>query len=283
MNVQSSVTKNHITPPDVFDYLDFRDYLGDFVKYKKSQNFSYSYSQFARHMGVSRSYFGLLLKGKRRLSENKLPLIMQICHLVPVERAYLTALVKWNQAEDEQLKEKCWEVLRASIPKDYVHVLEGSENNMMAHWFVLGLYTLMELKSFKLDVDWIYHKFFGQVSKVEIEAAIKDLEANGFIEVKNGKVSLTRKETLFARNTPRNVIQNFHVHNIKLGELAVRKVEPEKRDVSTCSIALKEENVAYIKKRIKELREEIVDLSMSIEDPEKVYQLNIQFFPLGDE
>ncbi len=59
--------------PSIYLYLDYRDYLSDFMSWKRSRQSGYSQRVFAKMAGYSSSgYFSEVLKKKRNLSESYL-------------------------------------------------------------------------------------------------------------------------------------------------------------------------------------------------------------------
>ena len=63
--------------PNIYNFLDFRDYLTEFKKSASQQN-DFSHRQFAKQLGMSQGFFQNLLSERRGLSENGLLAILAI-------------------------------------------------------------------------------------------------------------------------------------------------------------------------------------------------------------
>jgi len=59
--------------PNIYDYVNYRDFLRDFYREKKTENPSFSYQQFARSAGFgSKSFLPHVIEGKKNLSDDSL-------------------------------------------------------------------------------------------------------------------------------------------------------------------------------------------------------------------
>jgi uncharacterized protein (TIGR02147 family) len=55
----------------------------------------------------------------------------------------------------------------------------------------------------------------------------------------------------------------------------------EEREISATSMAIKFERMPKIKKEMRAFRKKIMEIAAQDPDPERVYQMNIQFFPMS--
>jgi uncharacterized protein (TIGR02147 family) len=70
-------------------------------------------------------------------------------------------------------------------------------------------------------------------------------------------------------------------HSPEAGGAAVDQVPPDQRDISALTVCVRAASLADLKDRIHRFREEMLQRCDSETDPERVYQLCIQFFPLS--
>ena len=61
------------------------------------------------------------------------------------------------------------------------------------------------------------------------------------------------------------------------------KISTRHRDVSTLTLGVKRERIAQLKDKIREFRQEILQMVSVDTEPEEVVQLNMQFFPVTKE
>src|SRR5262245_2941178 len=89
-----------ILKPNIFDYLNYRKFLGDFYTINKQNDPSFSLRSFSRRAGLkSYNYLKLVSDGKRRLSESMLPEFVKGLKLNTTEEAYMRELLHLDRCE----------------------------------------------------------------------------------------------------------------------------------------------------------------------------------------
>jgi uncharacterized protein (TIGR02147 family) len=68
---------------------------------------------------------------------------------------------------------------------------------------------------------------------------------------------------------------------LDLAREAYDRCSPAERLMSSTTLAVSEAGVDLFKKKIRQFRSELLELSRVEEKPERVYQLNVNFFPLS--
>jgi uncharacterized protein (TIGR02147 family) len=77
------------------------------------------------------------------------------------------------------------------------------------------------------------------------------------------------------------VVPAYHRQMIERAGVAVDDVPPDERDISALTVCIKASTLSDLKQKIHRFREEMLHRSDSDEQPERVYQLCIQLFPLS--
>ena len=85
--------------PNIFNYLDFRKYLGDVYDYRHSRNRKYTKTTVCIELGIpnTRSYFNAVLRG-RIVSKTKTEDFIRIFGLGKDEATYFRIMVNYQQA-----------------------------------------------------------------------------------------------------------------------------------------------------------------------------------------
>jgi uncharacterized protein (TIGR02147 family) len=65
-----------------------------------------------------------------------------------------------------------------------------------------------------------------------------------------------------------------------LAKQALMTISVEEREISATSMAIAPERMPKIKKEIRNFRKKIMDLAAQDPEPERVYQLSLQLFPM---
>jgi uncharacterized protein (TIGR02147 family) len=67
---------------------------------------------------------------------------------------------------------------------------------------------------------------------------------------------------------------------MRLAIESLHRHEPEKRNISTVTITIAEHNLDRINEIIAQFRESLLQMARDEQHADKVYQLNVQLFPL---
>jgi len=270
--------------PDIFNFMDYRKFLKAYYQYQKNLNSNFSYTIFARKVGLSRSFLHHVINYQGILQEDKALKLAHACKFNQWESDFFLALVMWNQSKDEKMQKLYWERMMGLSPKEDFYSLQGNEEKVITHWFSLALLELVTIKGFVNDVDWMAQKFGNKVSPQEIQETLDLLLIVGLLQFKNKRLVKTKKTVVAKRmgKIPPSILREYHKKNIPLGIEAIDSVDPSLREISTMSIAIEKKKIALLKNKIKNFRAEILEYVDACSKPEEVYQLNIQFFPLDN-
>ena len=99
---------------NLFDYEDYRQYLGDFFEGKKEQNPSYSWQVFSDKAGFgNKSFVRRVIKKERSLSKTSAYKISQAIGHSKKEAEYFENLIFYNQAENLKERDHYYDMLLA--------------------------------------------------------------------------------------------------------------------------------------------------------------------------
>ena len=68
---------------------------------------------------------------------------------------------------------------------------------------------------------------------------------------------------------------------MELAREALYSVPKTHRDISTLTLSISEQGLQHIKEKIKDCRRELLEIAKADENADRVYQLNLQLFPLS--
>lgn len=269
--------------PSIFEYSDYRQYLADYYLSRKASNPRYSHRVFAKQAGLSSpSHLLMIIKGSRNLSLKTIPKFADGLKLNSKEKKYFELIVLFNQAEDLQMKAKYFsEILSLKGSLKGLHNLEKEKFDFLSKWYVVAIYVLIDLKDFKPYPDWIAKRFGGLITVAQAKEALENLEKLGMIEKDSimGFRQVSGAVTV-ADDTRSVAVFNYHQSMIRLASEALRANQQSLREMNGATIAIPADRLPEIKERIRAFRKEINQLASSFPDPDQVYQLNIQLFPL---
>lgn len=267
----------------LFEYLDARKLIADYISDLKEQTQGrVSFRSFSKQAGFkSPNYVQLIIQGKRSLSNDGIINIANVMKLNKEEKEFFTTLVQFTQADDSETKSYYFRLLTSFKQFSKAHKITKDQFEYFSKWYNVAIREFVNLKHFEMDYDLISKSLTPEVPSKEVKQSIDLLERLGFIEkTSSNKWQLTKRQIEISSDFSSTMIKNFHNEMILLSKESL-KSPPEMRHVSAITMAISEEEFNEIRKRLSQFYNEIQNyLSSSTTQPDRVYQLNQQFFEI---
>jgi hypothetical protein len=229
------------TGPDIFEYMDYRKFLGDFFEHKKSVNKHFSHRLFARKAGLtSCGYFSEVVGGARNISRNKVGNFALGLELGEREKVYLKRLVAFNHAKTSQAKQALYESLVKAMP----------------------------IKAQQLRMGQM--EYFSKWYYVAVREALVICEVGDAYE----ELASRRDES-----SPLHV-RAFQGEMIAKARQALETIPQPHRDISAVTMSISGEGMERLKGAIAGFRKVVPEIVQSDKGEDRVVQLNVQVFPL---
>ena len=273
------LTMDHEKP--VYDYLDYRDFLKDRYTSLKRIDKKYSQRFFMQKLGIrSTGFFAEVLSGKRNLNHRNVLQFAEILKLDHDESEYFENLVNLNQARSIQEKDH-WLVRMMECSKVNPKILNRDVYEYFSKWYVAAIRELLFFYKQPVDPGEIANRLCPPISSDEAEKAIELLVRLELIE-KLPDGSYKQKDTIISTGTLLHSIEiaNYQLQNIELAKKALDTVAMAKRDISTLTMSISPDAFNEIKEILKKAKQDIIKVTQRDSGEDRVYQLNMQFFPL---
>ncbi len=269
--------------PTIFEYEDYRIYLDDMYHYLKLNLKPFSFRYFSRRAGfASPNFLKLVIEGKRNISLDSIPRFSQALKLTKVESEFFFHLVQFNQAKSPSEKSNCANRLLSSRGFQKIHPLKQAEYAYYANWYYIPVRELIAFKNFKENPHWISQTVFPAITPEQAKQALKDLETLGLI-IRNSDGQLTQTQRTVT--TPNEVSSSSIVryHKDMMGKAAdsIDSVPRDRREISAACVPVSKETALKIKKMIQDFRQEILAIAHEDQNPQTIYQINMQLFPVS--
>mgnify|MGYP000918236549 FL=1 len=269
--------------PSVYEYTDYRAFLRDHFAASKVAKPFYSHRYFARKAGFATSNFvKLVMDGKRNLGPQALEGVVKALQLGRDEAAFFGDLVALDQAESLADRNRAFDRVAANRRFRQARKLEGPLFEYLRHWYFPAVRELSARVDFVEDPRWIAQQILPAITTKQAKSALETLERLGLL-VRDEKGRLTRGEpSLTTGHEVRSVVvPAYHRQMIERAGGSVDRVPPEERDVSALTVCIKQQSLEELKQRIRRFREDLLELCDRESEPERVYQLCVQLFPLS--
>lgn len=270
---------------NVFDYLDYREFLRAFYAEHKAKDYGFSYRAFSRRAGLrSTNYLKLVMDGERNITPEMAEQFARGCGLEEREADYFCELVAFNQSQSTSEKNRCHERLMRFRQYRAIHKLDAAQATYHANWYLPAIRELATRPDFRSDPKWIARTLKPRISPREAEKALDVLLELGLL-VKNSEGHLVQSDSLVTTGPGPlgHHIVNYHRAMMERAAAALDEVPREEREISSLTLCVSQDVLLELKERIREFRRELLQVAELAGTPERVVQLNFQLFPLSEK
>jgi uncharacterized protein (TIGR02147 family) len=270
----------------IYDYTDYRTFLRDRFAQLKAKNPSFSYRAFNRMAGVkSSSFLKLVIDGKRNLADDGIRMIAEGFRLSEPDRRYFECLVKFNQADTHEEKDRHFRELVKNKKFLAAKPLTAAQYKLFSHWYYVAFLEMIRIPSDEpRTLAWIQRRINPPVGLRELKKAVRDLKHLDLIE-EDPVDGFRRKDSMLTTEDEVKSISvaNFHVQMSELAKRAVTEERAKEREFSTLTVVTSEKSFQRAKQEIREFRKKLHSiLEQEAEGPKTfVGHLNLQLFKLS--
>ena len=269
---------------NIYDYLDYREFVSDRVDHIRDTNPNFSYRYFNKKSGFkSPNHLKQIIDGGKNLGRKGMYGICKGLGLSEKEARFFESLVHFNQAKNFEDKEKHYNELIGRYPAKHPKFLESKFYKIFTHWYYVAILELIRLENFKENAHWISRMLKPNVPVIMVRAAFGDLIEMGLI-VRNESGKLERTEKMIA--TPEAIrdiaVKRFKHQLCNLAQASIEKDRHFDKENATLTMALSEETFKKIKKKMQDFKDEIRTLVEECESENRtsVAHMNLQMFKL---
>ncbi len=267
---------------NIYDYFDYRKYIKDYYEMKKKDHAYFSFRFMGQKLQIDPGYLVKVMQGKYHLSQKTIPLVAALFKLSEKESAYFETLVHFGKAKSNEETKIFFEKL-LSFKDVRVKRLESYQFEFYQRWYYSAIRSLLGFYDFTGDFNELANLLSPPISVKEAKNAINLLEKTGLIEQQSdGKYNLKNTMITSGEDWKSIAIRQFQKETILLAAESIDRHDKSIRDISTVTIAVSQNDIEEIKAMAKEFRASILKFAEDCTEPQRVYQLNIQFIPLTE-
>ncbi|HXK20224.1 MAG TPA: DUF4423 domain-containing protein, partial [Polyangiaceae bacterium] len=162
------------------------------------------------------------------------------------------------------------------------HQLVGEQTAYHAHWYMPAVRELVSLPEFREDPRWIAAILEPPISEQKAAEALDTLCRLGLlVRDKRGKLGQAQALVSTGPGPLSHQIFVYHQGMLDLAKRALDHLPRDERDISSVTLSVTEATLVLLKQRVREFRQELLQLAELESAPERVVQLNFQIFPLS--
>ena len=267
----------------IFDYLDYREFLRDFYLEQKRKHSYFTFRFIAQKTDIDPAHIARVFQLKRHLSEKSLSSFIHLCKFGEEEKKYFDRLVAFNTARTERQARQAFEAL-LSLSGVKTNVLKPDQYVFYTKWYYTAVRALIAMRSFKIkDSAAIARMLSPPVSVKEAREALQLLLKLGIVYADPDGILHSSDIHITSGKKWRSLaVKTFQAETIRLAGESLDRHPKEVRDISTVTIGIKRDRMVEMRERIADFRKSIMHLAEEDQEPDDVFQLNIQLFPLTD-
>jgi uncharacterized protein (TIGR02147 family) len=273
--------------PNIFNYQDYRQFLGDFYEEKKSQSTSFSYQNFSQKAGFSsKSFMFNVIKGKKDLSRTSVVKLSIAMNFSKTESAYFENLVYFNQATNFTERNFYLEKLNAIHPvtteASVARNLRMDQYEFYSQWYHVVVRSLIDLYPTITDPQTIAKMITPPVNAKQVQKSIELLLRLGLVQMKeNGTYTISSKTLSTGKDIHSQAVQQFHLTSMELASKALQELPSNKRNFSGMTLGISQDAYEQICLEIGAFKNKILTIAENDKKSDSVYQLNFQMYPLS--
>lgn len=300
----SPLAKNSALPrtlpqaPSLGMYTDFRQYLKDVYSHRRLTEStgvrSYSYSAFSAAADIkSPNYLKLIIEGRRNLSDDMTARFGRALRLQKGELEEFRALVHYGQATEPIERNRFLKELADIRARQAFATGEMSQQawEKIPSWMGWVLYAMADQEGVSFAPDELYRVMRAKTSPEDVRNELKRLIVNGDLkrlpsDDGNGPIVKGRDIIDAPQELPVEMIRKLQAELIYLGIESLFRDSPKEREFGAMTIAMTPAEFEQVRFELRQVRKRIQkDLKMNREagKGERVYQMNIQLFPVTDK
>ena len=265
---------------DIYRYLDYHQWLSAAFARRKAEKPSFSHRNLASRLGLKSScYILYVMQGKRKLTEEMAVRLAEVFRLKKRETEYFLQLLRYAHAKSAQEKQFQYERL-VSMRRGSVKTVAPDLYRFYEKWYYPVIREAIALKPFSGDYEALSSMVVPAVSSADAEAAITVLCELGLLyRDENGMYHKKNRVISTGEQWESAVIHAHQRELLSLGARALEELPRKERDISHLMITASEKTMELVRKRVAELRAELLEVADSEEHPDRVLQCTFSVFP----
>jgi uncharacterized protein (TIGR02147 family) len=266
---------------NIFDYLEYREYLRDYYQEQKRTKPFFSYRFIGNRVGMDSSFVIKVLQSGLHISPKKIESFIKLLNLNESEAEYFETLVHFCRAKTQRQRAAYFDKLFA-ISNVKAHSLEAHHYEFFRKWYYSAVWAIINCSPFYGDFTELAGRCLPPIRVWDAKRAIKLLERVGLIKKeKDGAFHTTDANLTTGQKWQSPAIEGFQREMVRLAGESLERFGKDERDLSTVTLCVDEKAMPEIREHIRQFRSSLVKLVNSHGGAGKVYQLNVQLFPLS--
>lgn len=260
---------------------NYRDTLKEYLLIKKEINPDYSLRSFARDLDMPSSNLSNVLKGIQGLSKTSATKIVEKLRIEGEEKDLFVDSVLALDARSNKEKILARGRLNKRTQDPSKRIIQEDYFKLISEWYYFTILELITLKEFNSEHSWIAENL--EIEESLVDSAMERLVRLNLITKVNGVYESTNAQLKTNSDLPSISIKKHNMQILKKASDAIMNQNVAKREISTLTVAINNEDLDFVKNEIREFKAKLnKDLMTRAakKGANRVYCLSMQFFDL---
>lgn len=262
------------------EYMDYRAFLRDFYEHRKKLNTAWSYRFMSSRLEVDSGQLVRILQGKLHLPQRAMGAAIRLCGLNGRDAAYFEELVRFAKSKSTEESTRSLERL-AALRGISSAAISSDQADYYRAWYHTVVRALLGIAPFRGDWETLGSLCMPEISSQQARESVELLERLGVVcRSEQGALRLAERHVTPGEGVPSETIRQFQKDTIDLAKQALDAIPRDEREISTITMALSEADIGLVQGWIRDLRRQTQTLADSTHEPDRVFHLNVQLFPV---
>jgi uncharacterized protein (TIGR02147 family) len=267
--------------PQIQKYLDYREFLKDWIEWRRAKDRDFSQRVFAREAGLPLSSSSLLpavLKGRRNLSQNLRVQFSAALKLGDRDSQYFELLVQFNQAKGMEEKNHFFSQL-TKFRTSRAQILQETQMEFFSKWAYSAVRNYFGMDSRQANPAVIGQKLLPKVPANEVQEAIRLLLELGLIKKTANGFTVADRHIFTSKDVQAKSARGHLKELTRMGMEVLDQVPPEARQYNALMFTISEAGFQTVKDRIRSFMEELREIIDRDHGEDRIYSMTLQLFP----
>lgn len=268
--------------PNIFEYIDYRLFLEDYIEYKKRNVIGYSQRVLLRQMGVSSTGFITnVIKGRNNLTHKHIDRLSEIMSHSIKETKYFKMLLGFARAKTAPEKNDFYQRM-LSYRKGKVRKIDPSQDSLFRHWYFVVVKVLIDIKPFRDGYAEMGKMIIPAISESEVRKAVNALIALGLVCRNEEGILVSHESAITTGSQVQSMfLTNHHLKLMDLGKDALLNLPAGMRDISGLTLSLSDNSMHLVMEEMREFRRRLLQIAEDEKCADRVVRCNFQIFPMA--
>lgn len=270
--------------PNVFDYTDYRKFLRDHYSFMKETTSFFSHRYFMNKAKInSPNFLKNVMEGKKNLSKKSIFKFTDALGLKKRETDYFENLVLFDQSSTGDKKQFYFERMKLFSRNVIRTEIEQGQSAYFSKWYHSVIRELISIRDYKGNWIKLANDVYPHITPLQAQKSVELLEKLGLVAKQaDGTYSpASRNVTAGAKPVDVFLIRQYHKDSLNNAKHGIDAVSPDRRTCSSLVMSVEEKTYKEIEEEIASFRNRLTHIANKTQEPDRVYQVAIQFFPVS--